>query len=136
VSQTNLERRTFDSRGRSIDRTGSGNERLADLSDGVADHVPIKNRDGVLGARADRGAAVVMLWSRRYFLDLELRSSHLLVDGFDVDLDEDLLADEEAAGLERLVPRDAELVAVDSRRGVEAGSGSKPTSPTRCGNPT
>src|SRR4249919_2895977 len=62
-----------------------------------------------------------------------LRSALVLVDGFDVDLDEDLLADEEAAGLERLVPRDAELIAVDSRRGVEARSQVSPRVDRRTG---
>src|SRR5207302_1611965 len=43
-------------------------------------------------------------------------------DGFGVDLDLDALADHEAAGLERLVPGDVEVLAVDLGGREEPGS--------------
>src|SRR5438128_645462 len=55
------------------------------------------------------------------------------LDGLDLDRDLDLVADEHAAGLEELVPRQAEVLAVDRRRGGEAGAIAPPRilDPTR-----
>src|SRR5437868_10460820 len=57
------------------------------------------------------------------------RSRHLLSCGakrFDLDVDFDLLSDEDTAGLERHIPMQAEVLAVDGRRGAEAGAVAAP----------
>ena len=46
----------------------------------------------------------------------------VFADGFGVDLDLHALADEESARLERLVPGDVELLAVDLGGGEETGA--------------
>src|SRR2546423_4353874 len=45
-----------------------------------------------------------------------------LLDGLHVDLDLDLVADQDAAGLQRLIPLQTPLAAVDLGRGVGAGA--------------
>src|SRR4029079_17657980 len=45
-----------------------------------------------------------------------------LLDGLDLGLDFDLIPDEHAAGLQRLVPRQAEVLAIDRRRRRKRGT--------------
>src|SRR4029453_6757053 len=50
------------------------------------------------------------------------RSRLILEHGLEVELDPDALADQEAAGLQRLVPGDVEVLTVDVARGHEPGA--------------
>src|SRR5437867_2639629 len=45
-----------------------------------------------------------------------------LLNAFDVDLDRHVVADEQAAALERFIPREAEVLAVDRGGAVESGA--------------